>query len=66
MERKRTDDYIKMNYELLGVIGRGKDSINIIIIIGTFGEVAKARDKRTNKIIAIKKVVRSALSKENG
>ena len=67
MIKRRTDDYIKMNYQMIKVIGRGKlQSKNKQNLIGTFGEVAMARDKRTGKMIAIKKVVKSVLSKDKG
>lgn len=43
------------NYKLIKVIGKG-----------SFGEVTKAIDTRTNKVRAIKKIKKSALQKEKG
>ena len=51
----KTDRYIMQHFKPIKVIGKG-----------SFGEVTKAIDLRTNKIRAIKKIKKSALQKEKG
>jgi serine/threonine protein kinase len=50
MKRFLTDRYIMQHFKPLKVIGKG-----------SFGEVTKAIDLRTNKVRAIKKIKKSAL-----
>lgn len=55
IRRYITDRYIMQHFKPLKVIGKG-----------SFGEVTKAIDLRTNKVRAIKKIKKSALQKEKG
>lgn len=50
-----TDRFLMQHFKPLKVIGKG-----------SFGEVTKAIDLRTNKVRAIKKIKKSALQKEKG
>jgi serine/threonine protein kinase len=53
LARGRTDIFIMQRYQPIKIIGKG-----------SFGEVTKAVDIRTNKFRAIKKIKKSALQKE--
>lgn len=55
IKRYITDKYIEQHYKPLKVIGKG-----------SFGEVTKVIDTRTNQIRAIKKIKKSAIQKEKG
>ena len=50
IQRYQTDQYLMQHFKPIKVIGKG-----------SFGEVTKAIDLRTNKIRAIKKIKKSAI-----
>ena len=55
MRKMETELHLMQHFKPIKVIGKG-----------SFGEVTKAIDMRTNKVRAIKKIKKSAIQKEKG